>query len=97
MFLGRQFSAAVLGVDLRGLGALPGLPGSTFSTSSSVSSRACLPETSSLWIAASSIRSVAVRNLSLLFIASVRSDRKRSFSSAMPHYAAGRTAGGRRV
>jgi hypothetical protein len=56
---------------------------STLSTSSSVSSRAALPETSSVWIAANSMRSVAVRNFSWLFIASVRSDLSRSLSSAM--------------
>src|SRR6516162_1227188 len=52
--------------------------------SSSESSRASLPETSSVWIAASSMRRVAVRNLSCVFIAWVKSARSRDLSSAMP-------------
>src|SRR5215218_2788203 len=54
---------------------------STLITSASDSSRGPLPATSSVWIAASSIRSVAVRSLSCDFIAAVRSVRNRSLSS----------------
>src|SRR6516165_8144632 len=52
--------------------------------SSSESSRASLPETSSVWIAASSMRRLAVRNLSRDFIDWVKSARSRDLSSVMP-------------
>ena len=83
VFVGGQLTASVLGVDLGRLTALLGLLGSTLITSSSDSSRGSAPATSSFWIAASSIRSVAVRNLSCDFIDAVRSARNRSLSSAM--------------
>lgn len=83
MLGGGELTAAVLGVDLRRLTTLARFLANTLITSSSESSLACLPETSSVWIAASSMRMVAVRSLSCVFIAWVRSDRSWDLSSAI--------------
>src|SRR5690606_2559132 len=52
-------------------------------TSASESSRAWLPATSAFWTAASSMRRVARRRVSLAFIAAVMSARRRCLSSDM--------------
>ena len=63
---------------------------STDVTSSSLSSRACLPETSAFVIEVSTIRRVDERSSSRAFIDAVSSARSLSLSSAMaPAYGAG--------
>ncbi len=57
---------------------------STLTTSSSESYLACLPDSSSFWIAASNIRRVVIRNLSGFFIAPVKSTRSRDLNSVIP-------------